>query len=204
MNTVIHHGRIFCVCAAIAVFCDHATAYAEPPATLLWPEGAPESATAHDDETVENRAQDQNSLGLNRSISQVSTPTVSVHLPPEEKATGAAMIICPGGAFSRVVIDKEGHDVARWLNQIGVAGIVLKYRTNPPATRTDSVADARRAIRWTRRHAVEFRIKPDRIGFMGFSAGGNIAIIASTEKHRTIPLRLIPRSASAPDPTSWR
>ena len=67
--------------------------------------------------------------GLNdRAISDVVEPTLTVYLPPKDKATGVAIVICPGGGYQRLAIDKEGHDVARWLNTIGVAGMVLKYR----------------------------------------------------------------------------
>ncbi len=160
--------------------CASGSVGAEPPAVPLWPDGALEVGSEAVEETVKNRSYDQNAYGLNRSISQVTVPTVAFHLPSEETATGAAVVICPGGGFRRIVIDKEGHDVARWLNQKGIAGIVLKYRTCEPGA-AESLADVQRAVRLVRSRAEELRVKPDRIGVMGFSAGGYMAIRAATE-----------------------
>jgi acetyl esterase/lipase len=148
----------------------------EPTAERLWSGPAPGSEDIENTEEVVNTPEDQNEFGLNRSISNVSVPTLAIYLPPEDIATGSAVIICPGGAFQRIVIDKEGHDVARWLNSIGVAGVVLKYRTGAPE---DALLDVQRAIRLVRSRAQELNIRPDRIGVMGFSAGGYAAAWAA-------------------------
>lgn len=105
-------------------------------------------------------------------------PSISVHLPERGKATGAACIICPGGGYAALMTTYEGHDVARWLNRNGVAGIVLKYRVNyrHPAP----LLDAQRAVRLVRSHAKEWHIDPHRIGVMGFSAGGHVASTVGT------------------------
>jgi endo-1,4-beta-xylanase len=189
MNTPIRLGRILCFCAAVAGLCGCASVYTEPPAWDLWPGGAAGLEDLAEAEKVVNRAHDQNAFGLNRSISQVTVPTVTVYLPARRKA--AAVVICPGGGFTRIVIDKEGHDIARWLNRMGVAGIVLKYRTGSPGE-MEALADVQRAIRLVRSRAVEFHVRPDRIGVMGFSAGGFIAIRAATE--------ILPGDPSAADP----
>lgn len=125
---------------------------------------------------------------IDRSITNVSQPTVTVYLPPKEQATGTAIVICPGGGYQHLAIDKEGHDIARWLNTIGVAGIVLKYRL-PGSMRGTSQADihqvadkihvaledAEAAMRLTRENAAKWNLKPNAIGLMGFSAGGHLA-----------------------------
>ena len=101
-----------------------------------------------------------------------------MYLPPENISTGAAVVICPGGGFERIVIDKEGHDVARWLNTYGIAGIVVKYRTGDKP-KDEAVADVQQAIRTARANSDEWKINPQKIGVMGFSAGGYIAAATS-------------------------
>jgi len=125
---------------------------------------------------------------VDRAITNVSQPTVTVYLPPKEKATGTAIVICPGGGYQHLAIDKEGHDIARWLNGIGVAGIVLKYRlpgSMSGASQADlhqvadkihvALEDAEAAMRLTREHAAQWNLKPNAVGMMGFSAGGHLA-----------------------------
>jgi acetyl esterase/lipase len=110
---------------------------------------------------------------------------LTAFLPPVDKATGAAMIIAPGGGHQFLNFDQEGTYVAEYLNSIGVAGFVLKYRLAREAGSTYSVegnalADAQRAIRLVRSRAGEWRVNPDRVGIMGFSAGGEVAALAAT------------------------
>src|SRR5579862_7046029 len=125
---------------------------------------------------------------IDRSIANVSQPTVTVYLPPKEKATGTGIVICPGGGYQHLAIDKEGHDIARWLNTIGIAGVVLKYRlpgSMRGASQTDihqvadkihiALEDAEAAMRLTRENAAKWNLKPNAIGMMGFSAGGHLA-----------------------------
>jgi len=118
-----------------------------------------------------------------------------VFLPPKEKANGAAVIICPGGGHRFLSIDHEGYDVARWLNEQGVAGFVLKYRLAKESgskykVDVHALADAQRAIRLVRSRAAEWKIDPARVGLMGFSAGGELAMLAGTrfEKKETTPV----------------
>jgi acetyl esterase/lipase len=116
-----------------------------------------------------------------RQISNVSKPTLTVYLPPKDKNTGAAIVIAPGGGYNILAIDHEGYDVAKWLNSIGVAGIVLKYRVpRRPEHPSRPLMDAQRAMGIVRSRASEWGIDPKRIGFMGFSAGGHLATVAST------------------------
>jgi len=92
--------------------------------------------------------------------------------------TGAAMIICPGGGYNYVVIDKEGTEIAAWLNSNGISAAVLKYRV--PHNRNGAFQDVQRSLSVVRAHAAEWNIDPKRIGIIGFSAGGNLAAKAST------------------------
>jgi len=146
-----------------------------------------------DNETVTERDARR---GGDRSVANVHTPTLTIHLPAARRATGAAVVICPGGGYGRCVVDKEGHDVARWLNSIGVAGIVLKYRLPRGQGyvygHTVPLIDAQRAIRTVRHRAKEWNLKPDRVGIMGFSAGGHLAATAG--------VRFDDGSPSAADP----
>jgi len=105
---------------------------------------------------------------------------ISVYLPPPEKANGAAVVVCPGGGYRSLVVGPEGHGIAQWLVQHGLAGIVLEYRL-PNGRSFLPLLDAQRAIRTVRVHAKQWSLDPNRIGIMGFSAGGHLA--SSTGTH---------------------
>jgi acetyl esterase/lipase len=107
-------------------------------------------------------------------------PSVTVYLPPADKATGAAVVICPGGGYGHLAMDHEGHQVARWLNSLGVAGVILQYRIAPRYHHPAPLQDAQRALRYTRAHAKEWHVDPHRVGILGFSAGGHLASTAGT------------------------
>lgn len=113
-------------------------------------------------------------------------PSIYVFLPPKEKATGAAMIVAPGGGHTQLVIDKEGWEFADWLNSNGIAAFVLKYRlAKAPGSKytlPDQVyADAARSVRTVRSRAKEWGVDPSKIGFSGFSAGGEVAGMIETK-----------------------
>lgn len=138
-------------------------------------------------------------------VTGVRWPTLTVYLPPKETATGAAVIICPGGGYSGEAMDLEGYDVARRFASYGVAGIVLKYRL--PAADMSLVGtpwpfqDGSQAIRLVRDHARAWRIDPHRVGIMGFSAGGHLAASVATRFDAgdpTAPGR-VARQGSRPD-----
>ena len=106
-------------------------------------------------------------------------PTLTPYLPPKEKATGAAIIVCPGGGYQRLS-DREGPPVAEWLNTLGITAFVLKYRIGPRYQHPAPLQDAARAIRTVRARAAEWGLDRQRIGILGFSAGGHLASTLGT------------------------
>ncbi len=117
-------------------------------------------------------------------ISKVSQPTLSIYLPPKERRTGAAVIICPGGGYWVLAAGHEGADVAKRFNEMGIAAFVLKYRIPDekymPQTSIGPLQDAQQAMQVVREHAKEWNINKNAIGIMGFSAGGHLASTAGT------------------------
>lgn len=107
-------------------------------------------------------------------------PTLTVYQPAEGKANGCAVVICPGGGYGHLAVDHEGKQVGEWFNSFGVTAFMLKYRLSPyrhPAP----LLDAQRAIRTVRARAKEFGVDPNRVGILGFSAGGHLASTAATK-----------------------
>jgi len=151
---------------------------ADPKVEVLWPNGAPGAAGA----LPEDR------------------PEISVFLPASG-ATGTGVIICPGGSYQMLAAEKEGSLVAEWLNKLGVAGFVLKYRLGPRYHHPAMLQDAQRAIRTLRLRAAEFGLDPGRIGILGFSAGGHLASTAATHFDAGNPAASDPveRVSSRPD-----
>lgn len=147
---------------------------AEPIVIKLWPESGPSTAVTEKGADGERRT---------RGVNQ---PSITVHLPDPARATGTAVIVAPGGGYRHLTIDKEGHGVAKWFTTFGVAGILLEYRVQPldtppdrakqlrPQVEARALEDAKQAMKIVRAHAPEWRIDPERIGFMGFSAGGHL------------------------------
>jgi acetyl esterase/lipase len=129
-----------------------------PKADLLWTDGAPGSQGTQDEDK----------------------PTLAPYIVPQGRGTGTAVIVCPGGGYEHLSMDKEGDQIARWLNSIGVTAFVLKYRLGPKYRHPVELGDAQRAIRTVRSKAAEYRVSPDRVGIMGFSAGGHLASTAGT------------------------
>jgi acetyl esterase/lipase len=117
-------------------------------------------------------------------IRNVTEPSLSVYLPKNRFIDRTAIIICPGGGYIRLAFDHEGFEVAEWLNQQGIAGIVLKYRLPDDRIMENKsigpLQDVQQAIRIVRKKAVEWQIDPNKIGVMGSSAGGHLAATAST------------------------
>ncbi|MDB6165628.1 MAG: alpha/beta hydrolase [Lacunisphaera sp.] len=141
--------------------------FAAPTVIPLWPEGVP-GAKAIGDEKHEDG-----------HISNVSVPTLTVYAPAVDRPNGTAVIIAPGGGYVRLSTEREGVQYANWLSTLGVTSFVLKYRMaefGHPAP----LQDVLRAVRIVRSRAPEFKIRPDRIGVMGSSAGGHLAASAGT------------------------
>jgi len=174
-------------------------AHAEPKDLPLWPGDAPGAA-------VPQAKEESNNRGDVLVVGKIQQPTMRVYLPPAEKATGAAVVIFPGGGYSIVAMKHEGYDVAEWLNSLGIAAVVVKYRvSSDPAygyQHPVPLLDAHRAIRLTRHKAAEWGIDPKRIGVLGFSAGGHLASTAGTLFDRKLIVRErdeIDRVTSRPD-----
>jgi acetyl esterase/lipase len=126
---------------------------AQPQTELLWPGGAPGALGTED----------------------ADKPSITVHLPPAATATGTGVLVCPGGGYRNLAMDHEGKQIAEWLNSLGVAAFVLKYRLGPRYHHPIQLGDAQQGMRIIRARAAEFRIRPDRVGVWGFSAGGHLA-----------------------------
>jgi acetyl esterase/lipase len=149
---------------------------------LLWPNGAPGAKGTADGDK----------------------PSLTIYLPEKEKATGAAVVIFPGGGYGHLAMDHEGHQIAQWLNSIGVAGFIVKYRHRNSGAgygHPAPIQDAQRAIRMVRSRAKEWGIDPGRIGIIGFSAGGHLASTAGTHFNTRYsePVDEIDRSSARPD-----
>jgi len=124
-------------------------------------------------------------------LGNVSKPTITIHRPPAGKDTGAAVLVCPGGAYSILALDLEGTEVCDWLNSIGVTGVLLKYRVPKRSgleKHTAALQDTQRALGLVRHRASEWGIDPARLGVLGFSAGGHLsAALCSSAAQRTYP-----------------
>lgn len=154
------------ILAATAALLFGATAFAQEPTVLpLYPDGPPGALGSE-------------TSGPNNGPGDV--PTLTVWLAPRDKANGAAMVILPGGGYGALAINHEGKDVAQWLNSLGVSAVMLKYRLGPKYHHPIELMDAQRAIRTVRAKASEWAIDPERVGIIGFSAGGHLASTAST------------------------
>jgi endo-1,4-beta-xylanase len=157
----------------------------------LWPSGAPGSEGETAAEVFKGDAR------LPSNFTVVHYPSIYVFLPPKDKASGMAVVVAPGGGHSQLVIDKEGWEIADFLNRNGIAAFVLKYRlARAPGSHYtvegNALADAARAMRTVRSRAAEWGVDPARIGIMGFSAGGEVAALMET--------RFDAGNASAADP----
>jgi acetyl esterase/lipase len=141
-----------------------ALAAEEPKTYPLWPDGAPGA--------LGKETGDDAHPG--------DVPTITVYRPDPDKATGAAVVICPGGGYGMLATEHEGKDVAEWLNGLGVTGVVLKYRLGPHYHHPAMLHDAQRAIRTVRARAKEWAVDPGRVAVLGFSAGGHLASTLAT------------------------
>jgi acetyl esterase/lipase len=149
----------------------------------LYKSTIPNSKPAPDEE----KSEQQNGILI---ISKVSKPTLTIYLPPKEKATGAAVVICPGGGYAVLAAGHEGADFAKKFVEMGVAAFVVKYRIPNSATMINPeigpLQDAQQAIKIVREGAQKWNINPASIGIMGFSAGGHLASTAGTHFEKAV------------------
>jgi len=177
----MHHVKLLPVTALFALFLSARSLLAAEPIVLpLWEGGAP-GAKAYRDRP-ERPVVGHEADGW---IEEINDPSLTVYLPAEGTAKGTAIVVAPGGGHRFLAADHEGHAVGRWLAEHGIVGAVLKYRlyrqTGSPYHRGDAIADGERAVRVVRSHADQWHVRPDRIGFMGFSAGGDLTMAVGQE-----------------------
>ena len=175
-------SAIVILCVAASIFTLGQVAHdltAEPQTILLWQNGAPGALGQGDDDK----------------------PTITVYRPWGHNLSGTAVIVVPGGSYGFLASNHEGRQVANWFNAMGVTAFVLKYRLGPRYHHPIELGDAQRAIRLVRSRAGEFEISPDRIGMMGFSAGGHLASTTATHFDSGNPAAADPidRASSRPD-----
>lgn len=153
----------------LLTFCMQGLMAQEPMEMNLWSGEAPgaRALEAAEQEDADGR------------ISNIQTPTLTVYLPEGGPKPTAAVVICPGGGYSILSFEKEGREVARWLNSLGVAAAIVKNRV-APFTHPVPLLDGQRAMRMVRHHAGEWGIDPGRVGILGFSAGGHLASSVGT------------------------
>jgi acetyl esterase/lipase len=173
-----HLWRAFFLLLALVIARAEVAAQAVGKQLVLWPDGAPGAIGKEADDI----------------------PTLTLYLPQPDKATGVAIIICPGGGYLTLA-EHEGRPVAEWLNSIGIAAFVLKYRHAPRYRYPAPIEDAARAIRTVRARAAEWGVSKDRIGILGFSAGGHLASTIAThfDYGRAGASDPIERTSSRPD-----
>lgn len=187
------------------------TAADAPVVVELWPGKVPDEAgEIGPEKTVMSPKLDRKQVEVTeptRMLTNVSRPSITIYRPAKERDTGTAVLICPGGGYWNLYWELEGEEVAAWLNSLGVTGIILKYRVprrpdeprGEPAKRP--LQDAQRAVSLVRSKAREWGIAPERIGMIGFSAGGHLAIATATSfgKRSYEPIDDIDKISCRPD-----
>ncbi len=177
-------ARLQLLIAVLVIFCaigNKANAAESPPTEVirLWPSTPPGPAREVGEEADITKPTDRLIAGSRIiKLANVSAPEAHVYLPPKDKRSGSAVVVCPGGGFHILAWDLEGTEVAEWLNSIGVTAIVLKYRVPTNSVNPkwlQPVQDAQRTISIVRSRAAGWGVKTDRIGILGFSAGGHTA-----------------------------
>lgn len=163
---------------------------AVPVSVPLWPAGSPTLQGAGEKE-ITSPPDPKPGQRIN-SIRNVHNPLIEVHLPPAETANGTAIIVAPGGGHEQLVWGSEGIDIAKYLNNLGIAAFILKYRLEKTpnyhyTVQGEALQDTQRAFRIVRARADEWHIDPKRVGILGFSAGGALAALADIRFDRGKP-----------------
>jgi acetyl esterase/lipase len=179
-----------------------------PPSTLttlnLWPAAAPDPVPTNGPEADTSTAKSELIAGKPLArVGNVSVPTITIY-PAKGTPNGAAVVVFPGGGYNILAIDLEGTEVCDWLNGAGIACLLVKYRvpnTGPYPKSPAALEDAQRAVSLTRAHAAEWKIDPNRIGVLGFSAGGHLAAAISThyDKRLYTPIDATDQVSCRPD-----
>lgn len=196
---------ILTVSLLIGVFLSHAGFASDPLVVNLWPGKAPGDVGINRQENY--RTYLSPIVGPTKLITNVTNPTISIYPPVSHENTGTAMLICPGGGYWDLFWALEGEEVAAWLNSQGMTGIILKYRVprrpgdvegEPPL---GPLLDAQRAVSLIRSRAREWGVNPNRIGMVGFSAGGHLALATATNFERRMyePIDEIDKFSCRPD-----
>jgi acetyl esterase/lipase len=196
---------VFAISLLIGVFLACTGFAADPLVADLWPGKAPGDIGINGQEN--SRIHPSPIVGPTKLITNVTKPTLTIYQPAKDKNTGTAMLICPGGGYWDLYWELEGEEVAAWLNSLGMTGIILKYRVprRPGDVRGEPplgpLLDAQRAVSLVRSRAREWGIEPKRIGMVGFSAGGHLALATATsfEKRRYEPIDAIDEVSCRPD-----
>jgi acetyl esterase/lipase len=151
---------------------------------LLWPNGTPEPSNMTGPEIDPTTDANRMYAGkVTTRLKNVSQPSITLFPAPAASNSGAAVLVLPGGGYDHLTWNLEGSEICEWLNSIGVTGVLVKYRVPEkggfPSNPAD-MEDGQQAIRLTREHAAEWKIDPNKVGVIGFSAGGNLAALMST------------------------
>lgn len=162
----------------------------------LWPNGVPDEII---NPNYSERVETKDEAGNPTRISRVTSPSLTIYHAPKENASGAAVLVCPGGGYAILAVQHEGVEVAKWLNTLGITAAVLKYRLPSSDIMKDQkvgpLQDAQRGMRILRENADKWGLLSDKIGVLGFSAGGHLASTLST--HYDNPVYSISSSVSA-------
>tara|TARA_A100001037_G_scaffold72675_1_gene64994 strand:- start:137 stop:1033 length:897 start_codon:yes stop_codon:yes gene_type:complete len=152
---------------------------AEPKVVKVFPNGLPADAV----KLPEDRIAKLKAANTDERIAYVAEPTLTLYPAPKDVATGCGVVICPGGGYNILAWNKEGIELAQWFNKIGVSAAVLKYRVprRTPDIHHEPLQDVQRAIRLFRSMADEMRVDVNRVGVLGFSAGGHLTVMSGTK-----------------------
>lgn len=186
--------RVALIPLSVYIFMALATFSVSAQETLsLWPEGFLQNASAASEKTLPDKGD-----GVTR-ITEVTMPSLTLYPAPDSDTPTPAVLICPGGGYRILAFNKEGTELAEWFNTLGIRAMVLKYRV--PDNRAGALQDAQRAIGLIRQHASDWNIDPEKIGVMGFSAGGHLAATLSNiyEKRTYTPVDEADTRSCRPD-----
>jgi len=166
-------------CATLIIALATTAIAQDKPVIKLWPNGLPRDAIPLEPTRIKELEAKQT---IER-ITYVDQPTLTLYRAPAAKANGCGVVVCPGGGYNILAWPKEGLELAEWFNSLGVTAVVLKYRVprrDPHRPHWEPLQDAQRAIRIMRKHAADWGVDSNRIGILGFSAGGHLTVMAGT------------------------